>query len=386
MGTDEVVYTLRSDLRKYARAPKGLCSVDKEDVVVDVAVIGAGPAGLYAAALVQQAGHSVRVLEGRDRVGGRLLSVQAPGGRLDLGATWFWSNETRVNNVVAAASLGAFPQHLAGDAMFQNDQGIQRMQGNQVDAPSGRLVDGTQSIAEALTVRLADGVIHLNTIVESAVAVPNGLAIATVKGSWVARQLIIAVPPATAVARINFGGQLSERVYGLASSTPVWMGNIVKVVAHYDRPFWREAGLAGSAFSYTGPMREIHDMSGADGSPAAIFGFAQPGSGVEAPNEAQVVAQLVDLFGPQAAVPDRLFIQDWRAEPLTSPDNADELTNYQTYGHPIFAEPVLDGRAHWASTETATTAPGHIEGAFQAAERAAHAALAGLAARADGIV
>ena len=386
MGTDEVVYTLRSDLRKYARAPKGLCSVDKEDVVVDVAVIGAGPAGLYAAALVQQAGHSVRVLEGRDRVGGRLLSVQAPGGRLDLGATWFWSNETRVNNVVAAASLGAFPQHLAGDAMFQNDQGIQRMQGNQVDAPSGRLVDGTQSIAEALTVRLADGVIHLNTIVESAVAVPNGLAIATVKGSWVARQLIIAVPPATAAARINFGGQLSERVYGLASSTPVWMGNIVKVVAHYDRPFWREAGLAGSAFSYTGPMREIHDMSGADGSPAAIFGFAQPGSGVEAPNEAQVVAQLVDLFGPQAAVPDRLFIQDWRAEPLTSPDNADELTNYQTYGHPIFAEPVLDGSAHWASTETATTAPGHIEGAFQAAERAAHAALAGLAARADGIV
>ena len=351
--------------------------------VVDVAVIGAGAAGLYAADLVRRAGHSVVVLEGRDRVGGRLLSVPAAGGTLDLGATWFWSNETQVNEVVAAEGLVAFRQYLDGDAMFQNEQGAQRMQGNQVDAPSGRLVDGTQSITHALAARLGDGVIHLETVVTTVSEVPEApelLAIATTCGQiWHARQLIVAVPPATAEARIDFGGALSEPVRSLAAETPVWMGNIVKVVAHYARPFWRNAGLAGAAFSYTGPMRELHDMSGPHGTPAAIFGFAQPGAGHPAPTEAEIISQLTALFGSEAAEPEALHVQDWRTEPMTSPDNVDDLTKYQTYGHPLFGEPILNGRGHWASTETATTAPGHIEGALQAATRAAQAVVVRLA-------
>ena len=42
---------------------------------VDVAVIGAGLAGLHAAHLCEQAGLSVRVLEASDRVGGRLHTL-----------------------------------------------------------------------------------------------------------------------------------------------------------------------------------------------------------------------------------------------------------------------------------------------------------------------
>ena len=41
-----------------------------------------------------------------------------------------------------------------------------------------------------------------------------------------------------------------------------------------------------------------------------------------------------------------------------------------TYGHRWYQEPAADGRLHWASTETAPNAPGHIEGAIAAAERA----------------
>lgn len=352
-----------------------------ETQAVDVVVIGAGPAGLYAADIVQKSGHTVVVLEGRDRVGGRLLSLPTEGGALDLGATWFWANEAQVNDVVSTEGLAAFPQHLSGDAMFQNDQGTQRMEGNQIDAPSGRLGGGTQSIAHALAARLGAQVLQLETAVTQVTETPGAVVVTSANGQvWHTQQLIVAVPPATAVARIDFGGVLSDRVQALAAATPVWMGNIVKVVVHYETAFWREAGLAGSAFSYIGPMREIHDMSGADGSPAAIFGFAQPGAGNPAPTEAQVVDQLTALFGPDAALPRSLHIHDWRAEPMTSPDSVDELTNYQSYGHPLFAEPILSGRGHWASTETATTAPGHIEGALQAASRAASAAVASLGA------
>lgn len=51
----------------------------------DVAVIGAGMAGITAARNLSQKGHSVVLLEARDRVGGRTYTGSALGGRLELG-------------------------------------------------------------------------------------------------------------------------------------------------------------------------------------------------------------------------------------------------------------------------------------------------------------
>ncbi len=341
----------------------------------NVAVIGAGPAGLQAANLVAQAGLTVVVLEGRDRVGGRLLSLSVEDGSLDLGATWFWPNEPLINELVTIEQLPTFSQHLHGDTVFQGENGTERVPGNRLDVPSGRLVTGTQSIADALAVRLAGDTVKLEQVVTSVRVERDAVLVTTNNASWLAQQLIIAVPPATALATIDFDGQLPSEVAHLAKSTPVWMGNIVKVVAHYQEPFWRNAGLAGAGFSYRGPLREIHDMSGPNGAPAALFGFSQPGAGNPTPSKKTIIDQLVELFGPAAADPLNLFIHDWRDEPLTSPQAVHGLDDYSTYGNPMFCQPVLDGRAHWASTETATTAPGHIEGALQAGTRAANAAV-----------
>ncbi len=323
-----------------------------------------------AAGLLQAAGRSVVVLEARDRVGGRLFSRRFGDGRLDLGATWFWANEPNVVALVQSEGVAVFAQHLAGDAMFQTDDGVQRMNGNQIDAPSGRVVDGTQTLAERLAGRLAEGTVRLEDPVHSIVPADASLAVTSSSGSREASHVIVAVPPATAIELIDFGGSLPPILEGLAKATPVWMGGYCKVVAHFDRPFWRESGLAGSAFSYTGPMREIHDMSGPEGQPAALFGFVQPHPGQPAPTNDEIVAQLVALFGPEAETPLEVVVQDWRAERYTSPPGADQLNLYQTYGDPRYQEPALDGRLHWASTETATDVPGHIEGALSAATRA----------------
>src|SRR5690606_26130849 len=52
---------------------------DRHDDSYDVIVIGAGAAGLAAAARLSAGGRSVLVLEARERVGGRILTQRAPG-------------------------------------------------------------------------------------------------------------------------------------------------------------------------------------------------------------------------------------------------------------------------------------------------------------------
>src|SRR5258707_5595079 len=59
---------------------------------VDVAVVGAGPAGLGAAGALESSGLSILVLEGRDRVGGRGHTIMAaPDVIFDVGCGWLHS-------------------------------------------------------------------------------------------------------------------------------------------------------------------------------------------------------------------------------------------------------------------------------------------------------
>ena len=54
----------------------------------EVIVVGAGVSGLAAAAVLQQDGRTVTVLEARDRLGGRIHNVDVGGVSVDLGAAW----------------------------------------------------------------------------------------------------------------------------------------------------------------------------------------------------------------------------------------------------------------------------------------------------------
>jgi len=53
-----------------------------------IVVVGAGVSGLTAARLLDDAGHDVVVVEGRDRIGGRTHTVDLGGAPADLGGSW----------------------------------------------------------------------------------------------------------------------------------------------------------------------------------------------------------------------------------------------------------------------------------------------------------
>ena len=71
----------------------------------DVIVIGAGLSGLYAAQLLEEQGARVAVLEGRDRVGGRLMSLRHLEGNPEAGGDSILGGYGRVRSLAADHGL-----------------------------------------------------------------------------------------------------------------------------------------------------------------------------------------------------------------------------------------------------------------------------------------
>ena len=93
----------------------------------DVVVVGAGLAGLIAARDVIAAGHTAVVLEARDRVGGRLLSVEIGDGKiLDVGGQWVGPTQDRVLALARELGIETFSTHTDGENLVELDGEVRR--------------------------------------------------------------------------------------------------------------------------------------------------------------------------------------------------------------------------------------------------------------------
>ncbi|MFD3412075.1 flavin monoamine oxidase family protein [Streptomyces cyaneofuscatus] len=85
----------------------------------DVVVIGAGLAGLAAARRLADAGHAVRVVEARERAGGRVWTVPTRhGSTVDGGAQFVGPTQTRMYALAAEFGVPVLPTHRQGDSIF----------------------------------------------------------------------------------------------------------------------------------------------------------------------------------------------------------------------------------------------------------------------------
>lgn len=351
-----------------------------------VVVIGGGLGGLHAARLLQAAGVDFEVIEARDRLGGRILTVDATGAPaadgFDLGPSWVWPQvQPAVADLLAELALPSFFQNDAGDVVFErmSRETPYRYPAIEREPQSVRLAGGSAALVRALAAGLPADRLTLGTRVAAMTLADAAIRLALTGpdgtlSEIAATQVIAALPPRLLEATVAFAPAVEPATAARWRDTPTWMAPHAKVVAVYDRPFWRERGFSGTAQSMVGPLVEIHDATTASGQPA-LFGF--PGLGPEqrrvlgeAALVAAALAQFARLFGPEAERPRATLCKDWATDALTATP-----ADWISVGHAPGTGPRLDGawgrRLVLGGSESSPTEPGYLAGAIAASRLAA---------------
>jgi monoamine oxidase len=91
----------------------------------DAIVVGAGLSGLMTARRIRAAGHSVLVLEARDRVGGRTLNHDLgpahPGKVIEVGGEWIGPTQDRLAALAKELGIGTFDTYNDGNYLFYEE-------------------------------------------------------------------------------------------------------------------------------------------------------------------------------------------------------------------------------------------------------------------------
>ncbi len=466
------------------------------ELEADVAVVGAGLAGLVAARRIAAAGARPLVIEARDRVGGRLLNEQLGDGKVaEIGGQWSGPTQHRIAALGAELGVGTFPTHDEGRHLLELGGKLASFTGHLTDARLELVRDLAKAISPLALADLEQARLRLDrmarqvpldapwsapkaerwdgqtfatwirrnartaaarTLFELATeavwaAEPSDVSLLHVlfythsgggfntligtgggaqqdrfhggsqrlallmaeqlgdelllghpvrrirhgDGSVVveadeeagggrlavrARRAIVAIPP-TLAGRVSYDPPLHGLRDQLTQRMP--QGTVVKTMAVYDTPFWREQGLSGQAISEAGPARVVFDNSPPDGSPGVLLGFLegrlarQLGARPAAERREAILAGHARLFGDRAARPERFLERVWAEEEWTRGCYGCLMTTggWTEYGRAL-REPI--GPLHWAGAETATVWNGYMDGAVQSGERAADEVLAAL--------
>jgi monoamine oxidase len=445
---------------------------------VDVAVVGAGLAGLSAAKDLTAAGRSVAVLEAADRVGGRTLNhTFSDGTVVEVGGQWVGPTQDRLYALAARLGIRHYPTWDEGESLLHRDGKLVRFKGRGFGLPAhvvadlavvewrinrlsgsvpleapwaapraealdsetvagwirrnvrtslgraflrvlveavfsaepedismlhflfylhsggsldlltrtgggaqqSRFVGGSQEVSIRLAARLGLGeVVHLGCPALCVDQSPGGIVVSGEWGSVEADRVIVAIPPAV-VGRIAFDPPLSGRRAHLYAKMPP--GYVIKCMARYERPFWRDAGLSGQAGSAGHPLTLTFDNSPPDGRCGVMLGFLEGGHGRRAAalepeaRRALVLDGFATYFGPEARKPLEYVERDWAEEEWIRGGYGAHLgPGVWTHYGALLRRP--EGRIHWAGAETSPVWNGYMDGAIRSGERAASEILA----------
>jgi monoamine oxidase len=248
-------------------------------------------------------------------------------------------------------------------------------------AQQDRVVGGSQLISLRMAEQLGAGVVELSTPVRAIRHSEAGVTVVSDRLTVSAKRAVVAIPP-TLAGRVAYAPALPAVRDGL--SQRMAQGSVVKCMAVYERPFWRERGLSGAVTSVTGPVSVGFDNSPPNGSPGVLLGFLEGRAAREAMDRSreerrEIVAECFGrFFGPEAADPIDYVDRAWGAEEWSRGCYGGFMPPGAWTDHGAALRPPI-GPIHWAGAETATVWNGYMDGAVGSGREAAAAVLAQIA-------
>ncbi|WP_426321243.1 flavin monoamine oxidase family protein [Microbacterium sp. E-13] len=258
--------------------------------------------------------------------------------------------------LLMAASAGSF-SHLV-DADFILDE---------------RVVGGLQQVPLLLAERLGDDVILGQPVTEvhwsdGSEGSETGVRVVTDNGLEVRARFVILAHAPILYPWIEFVPALPRLKQQMHQH--ISMGFVIKVHAVYDRPFWREQGLSGTAFSPYEVSHEAYDNTNHGDERGTLVGFVSDRNADDLfrvsaeERKERILESLSHYYGPEAKNPLVYFESDWGAEEWTRGAYAAsfDLGGLARYGADL-RTPV--GPIHFACSDMAGSGYQHVDGAIR---------------------
>ncbi|MBN9223992.1 MAG: putrescine oxidase [Microbacterium sp. SCN 70-27] len=229
-----------------------------------------------------------------------------------------------------------------------------------------RVVGGLQQVPLLLAERLGADV-FLNQPVRTIEWSDAGATVVADGMTVHARQVILALAPIL-YNRISFVPALPRLQHQMHQH--ISMGFVIKVHAVYDRPFWREQGLSGTAFSPYELSHEAYDNTNHGDERGTLVGFVSDlhADGVfelsAEERKERILESLSHYYGPEAKNPVVYYESDWGSEEWTRGAYAAsfDLGGLSRYGAHL-REAV--GPIRFACSDLAGAGYQHVDGAIR---------------------
>jgi monoamine oxidase len=339
----------------------------------DILIIGGGLTGLTLNYLLQGHNRSVTLIEARDRLGGRIHTIQSSNGPpVEMGATWLGPEHRRLQVLLENLGLNTFKQMLGNKAIYEpnsmSPHQIVALPPNQ--AASFRIQGGTSSLIQSLAKAMKSPNLYMNRKVQS--ISENGQYLLVHSGNETFKAGIVAstLPPKLFDTTIEVKPTLPDELRSVMAKTHTWMGESIKFSLSFSAPFWRKENSSGTVFSNVGPITEMYDHSDFNDNRYALKGFLNSSyfSVTRKKRLNMVIAQLKKYYGKD--VKDYLEYHEcvWAKENETYVPYQQHVLPHQHNGHELFQKPYLNGKLHVAGAETSPLSPGYMDGAVNSAE------------------